>query len=118
MTATHDWRQWTDWRLRLKLLAPVATPMQSDTLFGHLCWQVVLTKGSDALKEWLQPFTDGDPPFILSDAFPAGLLPKPLFSVSFHGDSEISGLNPAKKYDQLKKIKKASFLSVEDFRRT
>ena len=48
-----------DWRLTLRLLEPLGTPMHSDTLFGHLCWQIVLNDGEPALREFWNRFATG-----------------------------------------------------------
>lgn len=45
--------------------------MGADTLFGALCWSCALLHGSDALVELLSRFERGDPPFLVSSAFPA-----------------------------------------------
>jgi len=56
--------------------SPVATPFHSGTLFGHLCWAYRYRAGEAALVEWLDRFTER--PLLLSDALPAGYLPRPL----------------------------------------
>lgn len=66
------------YRLKLEPLAPWATPWHADTLFCALAWQVVQRSGVHALCRMLQEFSQGQPPFILSDAFPEGWLPCPL----------------------------------------
>jgi CRISPR-associated protein Csm4 len=90
--------------------------MQSDTLFGHLCWQVAFSQGSYELENWLAPFREGRPFFVLSDAFPAGLLPKPLSSAQMRLLPENSGGSRISTYDNLKKLNKAQFLTIDDFR--
>lgn len=66
-------------RVRLRLLAPLGTPMVSGTLFGHLCWAFLDRRGTDQLAAWLDDMARGHrPPFLLSDAFPADHLPRPL----------------------------------------
>lgn len=69
-------------RFRLCPLAPWATPWQADTLFGALCWELAHTAGEAALTRLLHKFREGPPPFLLSDAFPADLLPRPLCAPS------------------------------------
>ncbi len=65
-------------RFRLRPLSAWGTPWQADTLFGALCWELARTAGESALQRLLQHFRQGPPPFLLSDAFPADLLPRPL----------------------------------------
>lgn len=64
-------------RLTLRPLTPFGTPLAGDTLFGHLCWAVVERFGRARLDDLLQGYTTGQPFAALSDAFPAGLLPRP-----------------------------------------
>lgn len=52
-------------------------PIRGDTLFGQLCWAARHRYGEDRLDEWLQGYTNGAPFIVVSDAFPAGYLPRP-----------------------------------------
>lgn len=61
----------------LRPLTPFGTPLAGDTLFGHLCWALALRNGAAALERALDGYTAGRPFAVLSDAFPAGLLPRP-----------------------------------------
>ncbi len=65
-------------RFRLRPLAPWGTPWQADSLFGALCGELLRAADEAALTRLLQRFRQGNPPFILSDAFPGDLLPRPL----------------------------------------
>ena len=65
-------------RFRLRPLAAWATPWHADSLFGALCWELGRNAGEAALVQTLQKFRHGPPPFIISDAFPADALPRPL----------------------------------------
>ncbi|MDQ2694753.1 MAG: hypothetical protein M3Z21_05120 [Pseudomonadota bacterium] len=67
-----------DLRLRLTLQGPVATPMHSGTLFGHLCWIKRWRDGEDALADWLAAMAQR--PLLISDALPADCLPRPLLA--------------------------------------
>ena len=69
------------YRIKLRPRSPWRTPWQSDTLTGVLCATAARTRGADFLREHLiEPMLAGRPPFVLSDAFPADLLPLPLFA--------------------------------------
>lgn len=98
-----------DWQLTLRLLAPLGTPMQSDTLFGHLCWQVAFGEGEQAVAAFLEPFLAGNPPFVLSDAFPAGLLPRPLLPCKTAPQAD------RQQYAARKKWEKAPFVTIQGF---
>ena len=65
---------------RLRLESDLGTPMRGDTLFGQLCWTLRLAEGEEALSRALARYTDGEPFLIVSDACPAGFLPKPEIS--------------------------------------
>jgi len=98
-----------DYRIRIRLKSPAGTPWQSDTIFGHLCWQVVYGVIDRDIKSFLEPFVEGSPPFVLSDGFPAGLMPRPMLQDT---------LEPAGTLDEYaanKRWRKAAYISVEDF---
>ncbi|HWV58926.1 MAG TPA: hypothetical protein VNZ57_15840 [Longimicrobiales bacterium] len=66
-------------RIRIRPRGPWRTPWQADTIAGLLCWMCVRTEGETVLrKEIIEPMLAGEPPFVLSDAFPGDLLPTPL----------------------------------------
>lgn len=102
----------TDYRITLRLRAPLGTPLQSDTLFGHLCWQVAYGRWPDGdIDTFLEPFRKGDPPFVLSDGFPRGVLPKPLCWRA--PAPEEAGSKEA--YAGLKRRAKMHFITEADF---
>lgn len=66
------------YRLRVVPESPWLTPWQSDTLAGLLCWACARSLGARVLRERIiEPALNGDPPFVLSDAFPEDWLPVP-----------------------------------------
>jgi CRISPR-associated protein Csm4 len=66
------------YRFRLIPESPWRTPWQADTLSGLLCWMCARTVGDDVLRQRLiEPAMAGQPPFVLSDAFPGDRLPLP-----------------------------------------
>ena len=70
-----------DYAIKLKLLSPTGTPWQSDTMMGHMAWQVAFGRCDLEIDEFLLLFDEYEPPFVVSDGFPEGLLPRPLLSV-------------------------------------
>jgi len=64
-------------RYRLTPESPLGTPLQSDTIMGHLLCYAGEIKGINALEGIISRFLEGDPPFIVSSAFPSGKLPRP-----------------------------------------
>lgn len=98
-----------DVRVTIRLLAPLGTPWHSDTVFGHLCWEIARTEGAAGMRDFLRPFQEGHPPFVLSDGFPAGLLPRPLLPLPFEDvDSQDD-------YASMKRRRRALFISEADF---
>lgn len=62
---------------RLLPRAAFGTPPKGDSLFGQLCWAARHRFGEDRLTEWLDGYTAGAPFLVVSDALPAGHLPRP-----------------------------------------
>lgn len=58
------------YRVRFSLVSSLGTPFQSDTLFGHICWAIWYLEGIDALNEFLEAYTDGSAPLLVSDGMP------------------------------------------------
>ena len=104
----------TDYRITLRLKAPLGSKLQSDTLFGHFCWQVAYGRwtGGD-IDEFLEPFLKGEPPLVLSDGFPPGVLAKPLCWRFDIRDDTIS----LEANDRAKKRGKARYVTEADFHR-
>jgi CRISPR-associated protein Csm4 len=74
-----------------------ATPLRGDTLFGQCC-QLISESGPDALPSLLQGYTEGNPFLVLSDAFPAGYLPRPGLPLNWFGfdSTDATGRKAAK----------------------
>ncbi len=66
------------YKLTIRPLTSFRTPLQSDTIFGHLLWALRYTEGEEALADFLARYRDGDPPLLVSAGFPAGTLPVPV----------------------------------------
>jgi CRISPR-associated protein Csm4 len=80
--------------------SPWGTPLQADTLFGHLCWALVYIQGEEALRDFLHAFGDPQPPLVLSNGFPNGFLPRPLFP----GIATVQDEKTAKDRKRLKRV--------------
>lgn len=98
-----------DYRIRIRLRSPIGTPWQSDTLFGHLAWHVAHGRTNMTIEEFLQPFREGCPPFVLSDGFPDELLPRPFLPILSDRPSTTQD------YALAKRREKAQFVTQEDF---
>lgn len=116
------------YRLDFKPLSPLITPLQSDTIFGHVAWAVKYLWGEGRLNDLLDAYKDGnDAPFLISDGFPKDRLPKP-FVASIHikrinelinqvareKDVEFNQANFTK---VLKRIKKQHFIKIDTFKK-
>jgi CRISPR-associated protein Csm4 len=63
-------------RVRFSTNTTLGTPLHADTLWGHLVVYYGYRYGQDALGDLLEQFEE-DPPFVVSDGFPEGYLPRP-----------------------------------------
>lgn len=72
--------------LRLAPRSPFGTPLLGDTLLGQLCWAVRNRHGEARLRELLEGYTEGRPFAVVSDAFPAGHVPRPALPLSRLGE--------------------------------
>jgi CRISPR-associated protein Csm4 len=76
---------------------------------GNVAWLEAFRTGTGGVREFLAPFAAGDPPFIFSDGFPAGLLPRPLFPWETGKAADLAS------YVKEKVRRKAEFVRVEEF---
>jgi CRISPR-associated protein Csm4 len=63
-------------RIPVLLRSDFGTTPRGDTLFGQLCWALLLREGEDALARALDGYTEGKPFVILSDIMPLGYVPR------------------------------------------
>ena len=79
----------------------------SDTIFSGLCWAWTLLFGEDELETLLERFIKGQPPFLISSAFPyAGrvlFLPRPL---TFRGKDD----------EETRRLKRVEYVSFEVYK--
>lgn len=66
------------YRYRIAPLTGFASPLQSDTLHGHLLWALRERDGDQAVQDHIASFENGSCPFICSSAVPRGMLPMPV----------------------------------------
>jgi CRISPR-associated protein Csm4 len=64
-------------RARITPRSAFGTPLLGDTLFGQLCWAIRNRQGEARLTALLEAYTDGHPFLVVSDAMPAGYVPRP-----------------------------------------
>jgi len=98
-----------------------ATPLQSDTIFGHLCWAVryLFDDGGHKLEEVLEELKQRSA-LLISSAFPKGQLPRPALSLN-HGKlarlgarlrEEFPGIDDEVAYALNKKARKHPFVEI------
>ena len=97
----------------MKTLIAQITPRSSfggvirgDTLFGQICWAILHRWGQGQLDELLSGYTQGRPFLVVSDAFPAGFLPRP--ALPLHRYAEVAGADR-------KQVKKRNWIPVVHF---
>ncbi len=103
------------YRIRLRLCGPLATPLHSGTLFGHLCWAKRLREGDTVLAAWLAALPGS--PLLLSDALPRDYLPRPLLQPGDHPEPAARESRQAflHRLQQDKKLRKTAFIPLADF---
>ncbi|MBC7108387.1 MAG: type III-A CRISPR-associated RAMP protein Csm4 [Methanomassiliicoccales archaeon] len=110
--------------LRPKSLSLAGYP-KSDTLFGALCWGIRFISGNETLEKMLEDFRNGDPPFVISSAFPCALsvatvveylIPMPFFTIpsKFFELSASKRMEIVGNYKKLKKVRWADASLVFD----
>jgi len=108
------------YRFRLRVQDGFITDWAASALFGLLCWHYRDKYGENQLVGMLDAFEHREPPFVVSDGFPGGLLPRPAFPVAaLEGGHRAYGdvvelrqaLRSAKKFRQL------TWLTLRDFAR-
>ena len=98
------------YRLNIKPHSSFLTPWQADTIFGSLCWIMAWREGKDTLAKVLEDYRNGNPLFVLSDGFPADLLPAPAHLSLMTPEGET-----LEDYQNGKKLKKIAWLTWEEF---
>ena len=98
------------YRVRLLLMSPLATPLHSGTLFGHLCWAWRALHGEESLVGWLA--SQPDDPLLISDAMPKDELPRPLLA-----PCERAGKRSPVEIEVEKRVRKTTHVSKQLFLR-
>jgi CRISPR-associated protein Csm4 len=89
-------------KVELEPISSFITKIESDTLFGVFCWNLLYKYGENRLIELLKTFNE-EPFIIFSNAFSADKLPKPYLKPVISNDKNI------------KNIKKTGLLNKVDF---
>jgi len=100
------------------------TPLDSDTLFGSLCWIIRWKHGEEKLEDFLNQYSN-EPPFLISSGIQANCLPFPVTKgisrsrlreiiKDAYGNTNPKTMN--KVIRQIKKIKKEKFIPIDVFK--
>jgi len=103
-----------EYTIKIALQSSVITPFQSDTLFGHICWAIRYLLGEKYLVDFLNEYRPEEaPPFLISNGFPDGYLPKPILPSLSQGDlDKILRKDRVSDSYNIKSIKKADFVPI------
>lgn len=95
-------------RLTIKPSTAFGSSLLGETLFGQLCWTIRNLQGEENLIKLLDGYLQGHPFAVVSDGFPAGMMPLP----------HLPGSEWPKSNEDLKKLKKLSWVSVDDMKKS
>lgn len=97
------------YRIKIKLLSPLVTPLKGDTIWGHIVWGLANHEGENKVAEFLNSNMK-KPSLIVSSAFPTGCVCKPLPEPN----QRIESLTKTS-YPQIKKAKKLRYEKADSF---
>lgn len=95
------------YRLRIKPLSAFGSSLLGETLFGQFCWTLRDLMGEDFLTEKLKGYLNSSPFIVVSDGFPADMIPLPLFPGTDWSNSD----------RDLKKLKKLAWIPKKDIKK-
>jgi len=103
------------YKITIRFLNYIGTPLHSDTIFGHFCWIYRYIYGEKRLKEDILKNYETSPNIIFSCGFPSGYLPRPMLApVSLKELENLVKDEPfLKRLEILKEIKKIKFLPIK-----
>ena len=94
-------------RVSIEVCSRLQTPLKGDTIWGHIACGIANHEGADGVEA----FCRLDPPFVISSAFPHGMLPNPLLPP----DGNTKEFRSRKEYTEFKKSKKSKYSSSSAF---
>ncbi len=103
------------YKITVRPVSSYCSPLQSDTFFGAFCWSYLYRYGQDALLELVDHYQQGQPEVILSNAFPAGMLPVPIGADIFGSKGKEAGKKTERYHAYMNQKDKPSFIPLEDF---
>lgn len=111
---------YNNYTIELTFKSPIATPLQSDTIFGHICWAIRFLKWEkeNRLGEFINLYDESNPPLLVSNGFPKGYLPKPILPpvTQEEIDTIVGKEKRIENSFKIKTIKKLDIIPKETFR--
>jgi CRISPR-associated protein Csm4 len=96
------------YRIRVRLCSPLVTPLKGDTIWGHIVWGIA-NHGGDA-EAFLEAEKSDDPPLVVSSAFPAGMICRPLPE-----PEERTEIMTEDRYARIKQNRKIKYVPASEF---
>ncbi|MBJ2356730.1 CRISPR-associated protein Csm4 [Sphaerochaeta sp. S2] len=93
------------YKAQIELHSPIATPLKGDTIWGHIVWGIATHEGDIDVAAFLAGCHSSNPPFVISSAFPQGMLPRPILS-----ERVVTKILTKTEYAQIKAKKKSRFI--------
>lgn len=113
--------EYVKYTVTITLKSSIITPLQSDTIFGHVCWAIAFLKWDedDKLKKFLSLYDEerNNPPLLISNGFPYGYVPKPVIRPPKQSDID-AVFDDTKRIEnsfKIKTLKKANLLPKDLF---
>lgn len=106
------------YEIKLSVPSSFITPWHADTIFGHLCWVAERNSGFSNFSGaagLIALYRTGNPPLIISDAFPTGFVPAPANLKDFFDSLNTDELDVSR-YSLLKKIKDVEYITLDQFK--
>lgn len=103
------------YRAQIRMTGSYISKLQSDTIFGGLCWAYKSVAGEKAFMEMLDCCKSGTPPFVVSDLFPANLLPRPLLRLTTATPDTASKKVLLENLNKAKIVKDINWLTFAEF---
>lgn len=98
-------------KIKIKLLSALVTPLMADTIWGHICYGILFNEGEEQLTEFLSFYKNTDanfsPPLVLSTPFPEGMIPLP--KMLYEKEEEMN----LEKYNKIKRKKNIKYIPFE-----
>lgn len=101
-------------KYRFNMQASFMTPFHSDTLMGVIAWTMKHLYGEQELTLFIERCRTA-PPFVISNGFPDGYLPRPMVPIVRKKQRQLSRLETILEAKENKKLKNHHWLTYDEF---